>query len=93
MVLHSKDDCVTLFKTNGISLEEATTYANIFVANHISNTTLAELAKTDLIDIGITVLRDIKTILQLSPSVQAATVPADNSSDQTHSQFMKIPAA
>ena len=93
MSLCSKDDWVTLFTTNGIPLEEATTYANMFVANHISNTTLTELSKTDLVDLGITVLGDIKTILPLSPPLQAAAVPVDTSSDQTHSQFMKIPAA
>ena len=93
MALRSKDDWVTLFTTNGIPLEETTAYANIFVANRISNIILTELTKTDLVDLGITVLPDIKTILQLSPPAQAAEVPADTSSDQTHSQFMKIPAA
>ena len=93
MALHSKDDWVTLFTTNGIPLEEVITYANIFVANCIPNTTLTELTKTDLTDLGITVLGDIKTIPWLSPLIQATAVPADASSDQTHPQFMKIPAA
>ena len=94
MALRSKDDWVTIFTTNGIPLEEATSYANIFVANRISNTTLSELTKEDLVDLGITVLGDIKTILRLSQPVPAtAVLPADTSSDQPSSQFMKIPAA
>ena len=93
MALRSKDDWVTLFTTNGIPLEETKVYGNIFVANRISSITLTELTKTDLVNLGITVLGDIKTILRLSPPAQATAVPADTSSDQTHSQFMKIPAA
>ena len=93
MALRSKDDWVTLFTTNGIPQEEATSYANIFVANRISDTTLSELTKADLIDLDITVLGDIKTILRLSQPVQAAAVAADTSSDHIPSQFMKIPAA
>ena len=93
MALRSKEDWITLFTTNGIPLEDATGYANIFVANRISNTTLTEITKTDLIDLGITVLGDIKTILRLSRPIQTTTVTADTTSDPIHSQFMKIPAA
>lgn len=51
---------------SGISTTDATRYAKMFHDNHFTYETFLDLSKSDLIDLGMTILSDIKIILHLS---------------------------
>ena len=94
MVLHSKEDWTTYFRTINIPDDASTTYAAIFHKNHDwwnSCWTTADKLRQP----GIRIFGDIKTILHHAKvNTPATTIPPDNTtSPTTINTFIKTPAA
>ena len=65
MALRSCEDWETFFiALKDIPVEEGKKYANLFATNRMTEKSLKTLEKQDLRDIGITLIGDIKTIMQ-----------------------------
>ena len=66
MVLQSEEQWANQLQDSGTPTTDATRDTKIFHKNHFTNETFLDLTKSDLIDLGITILGDIKIILCLN---------------------------
>ena len=89
LIAATKGQWEIFFLEANIPEDEAKQYSDIFHANRMTFSTLHELKKEDLSDLGITVLGDIKNILRKAKASSTSSLNQASSANV----FMKTPAA
>ena len=97
MVLWDKEQWVQFFTSIHIPADQSSSYADIFIENHITEENLPEFQEINLQELGLTAFGDIKNILKYTRSLRKSATPLPTP-DSTHthqlpSTFMKTPAA
>ena len=82
----------TFFTNAGIPETEATSYAQKFVTNRMTERTLPAISKQHLTDIGITVLDDVLSIIQHATTPTANTIQANISTPLVKPPSIKPPS-
>ena len=93
MALQDRNQWEAFLRNAGIPEAESSTYATKFLDNRVTADNILDFIKQDFIDLGITIIGDIKNIQRHAKSQLTTVTAADSTVPTLPMSFMKSPAA